>query len=99
METIEVKESDMGDMDMEETRPMRLIDGRLVVWHLLDSGPAARQAEPARAEPVRSEPVQRERVQGEPSPPRAAAGTPDDPDATRSMRVLSSAEDRRLAPR
>jgi hypothetical protein len=94
MEAIEVKDSDMGDIDMEETRPMRLIDGRLVVWQPLDSCPPARPAEPARSEPSRSEPVRTE-----PPSSRAAEGTPDDPDATRSMRILGTSEGRRIAPR
>ena len=94
MGAIEVKDSDMGDMDMEETRPMRLIDGKLVVWHPIDLCPPARQSEPPRSAPVRSESVRT----GPPSP-RAAEGAPDDPDATRSMRILGSSEGRRIAPR
>ena len=104
MEAIEVKDSDMGDVDMEETRPMRFIDGRLVVWHPLGSCPRARQAEPASSEsapskPARSERAASERVPSEPPSSRAAQGTPDDPDATRSMRILGASEGRRSAPR
>lgn len=84
METIQVR-----DTDMDETKPMRLIDGRLVVWHPLDSCPSARQAEPAPSAPARIEPASSE-VPG--------AG-PDDPDSTRSMRILGGPDGGRIAPR
>ncbi len=67
-----MKAIQVADTDMEETRPMRLIDGRLVVWHPLDPGPGARQAEPVRVDQACSPRAEIER---------------DDPDATRSMRL------------
>jgi hypothetical protein len=88
METILVR-----DTDMDETKPMRLIDGRLVVWHPLDSCPSARQAAPAPSAPARTEPAQSESASSE-----VLRACQDDPDTTQPMRILGSPDTRRIAP-